>query len=452
MESGEIVQFLTVGAITGFLLGWLISWLYLRTKSISRAELEERYVWRELHLQVQAELERTRLDAVEKEEEIRMKREQTIILEQQLMQLEEQNRIQKKEVEELEKRFQVQFENIANRILEEKSRRFTDQNKENIKQVLDPLRERIKGFEEEVRQKYLDESKERASLKTEIGHLVSLNQQLSMEAHNLVNALRGENKIQGNWGELRLEMILEHAGLQPEIHYRKQVSMEDEDGNRKQPDFIIHLPDKKHLIIDSKVSLVAYERFYTSEAEMERDKHLKDHINSIRNHVKSLSGKNYQELNQLHSPDYLLIYIPIEHAYILAIQHDQNLFLEALRKNVVLVTGSTLLATMRTVSFIWNQEKQKANALEIAKQSGLLYEKFVGFVEDLRNLGSRLDQAQGAYSEAMKKMIDSPQKGGTLLGRAQKIKELGARTSKSLPSEMLDRLEENNVMGEDEAP
>ncbi|MEO1623830.1 MAG: DNA recombination protein RmuC, partial [Bacteroidota bacterium] len=272
----------------------------------------------------------------------------------------------------------------------------------------------------------------------EIEQLRHLNLQLSQDANNLVSALKGESKTQGDWGEIQLETLLEKAGLHKGIHYQTQLSFRDSNGRQKRPDCIINLPEGKHLVIDSKVSLVAYERYYNCEDEQERLQHLKAHTESLRQHIKDLSSKNYQQLYQIHSPDYLLLFVPIEPAFSLALATDHRLFLDALDKNIVVVTTSTLLATMRTVSFIWKQEKQKKSVLEIARQSGMLYDKFVKFVEDLQAIGQKLDSARLSYDAAMHKLREGRRHGDTLIGRAQKIKELGAKASRSLPNELIE--------------
>jgi DNA recombination protein RmuC len=300
------------------------------------------------------------------------------------------------------------------------------------------LREKIKEFEEGMERKFLEETRERVSLKTEIEHLRSLNQQLSQDAHNLVTALRGDSKTQGDWGEMQLEMLLEKAGLLRGVHFHMQASFADHNGQQKRPDLIIQLPDNKQLIIDSKVSLAAYEQFFNQNDPLSKKRFLSAHFESLKSHFKNLSEKNYTGLYQINAPDYVIMFIPIENALTVALQEDSRLFTDALDKNVLIVTPTTLLATMRTVSFIWKQENQKRNVLEIARQSGLLYDKFVAFIEDLKEIGQRLDMAQSAYCDAMNKLNDSKKYGDTLVGRAEKIKELGAKATKSLPKELLE--------------
>lgn len=343
---------------------------------------------------------------------------------------------QKTEIEELQKKFTAEFKNLANQIFEEKTAKFTEQNKTNLDTILEPLKEKIKTFEEKVDQSYKEEFKERISLKTEIKHLIDLNKQLSDDANNLASALKGESKTQGDWGEFHLEKILEKSGLQKDIHYRTQTGLRDQQGLLKKPDFIIDLPENKQIIIDSKVSLSAYEGFYNSEVEEEKESFLKNHISSIKNHIKDLSSKNYQDLYGVNTPDYVLMYIPIEGAFALASAQDDKLFLEALEKNIVIVTTSTLLATMKTVSFIWKQENQKKNVLEIARQGGELYDKFVNFTDDLIKIGKQMDQAKNSYADAMNKLSDGK---GNLVGKAEKIRKLGIKTSKKMNPTLVNR-------------
>ncbi|MGB1217139.1 MAG: DNA recombination protein RmuC, partial [Saprospiraceae bacterium] len=344
---------------------------------------------------------------------------------------------QREEVENRQKQMEDRFANLAERLLEEKSRKFAVQNHEQLSSLLHPFKDKFKEFETNIEKRYWEESKERISLKKEIDQLRDLNMQLSEDANSLVNALKGDNKFQGDWGEFQLEVLLEKAGLEKGIQFNTQKTFINENGKAFRPDFIINLPEDKHLVIDSKVSLKSYERFFQAEEEHEKQKFLQDHISSIRNHIKELSAKNYQSLYQINSPDYLLMFIPIEPALSCALQQDNRLFLEALDKNIVLVSTTTLLATMRTVSFIWKQEKQKKNVLEIAKQSGILYDRFCGFSEDLKEVGRRLHQAQTTYDTAMRKFSNSTKYGDTLIGRAEKIRKLGAKTTKQFPKDLL---------------
>ncbi|MBK9012670.1 MAG: DNA recombination protein RmuC [Saprospiraceae bacterium] len=436
-ELTVCLLFLLLGLIIGGLLSWLFARVKFAANHLSQLDLQEKYVSRQQH---DAALEQTAF----LHNELKTKQEDIVFLEKtlsskerDLLYLEEKLTAWKKDYETLQQRAHLEFENVASRLLEEKSKKFSDQNEKQLNDLLHPLREKIREFGQDVERRFTDEAKDKVSLKKEIEQLRDLNQQLSLDARNLASALKGDSKVQGDWGEMQLEMLLEKSGLVRGTHFEAQTSFKDVNGHEKRPDFIIYLPDEKHLIVDSKVSLKAYEKFYNAENEELRGRHLKEHVDSIRQHLRDLSSKNYPQLTQLNSPDYLLMFIPIEPAFAVALQHDNRLFLDALEKNIVIVTSSTLLATMRTVSYIWRQERQKRNVLEIARQSGMLYDKFVGFVEDLREVGTRLDHAQSALNGALNKLSDSKKYGDTLIGRAQKIKELGAKATKSLPADLL---------------
>ncbi|MCB0555558.1 MAG: DNA recombination protein RmuC [Phaeodactylibacter sp.] len=440
--------FFLIGLFTGGLLGWLLARLRLQKGTLSKAEIQEQYVAKAAFNQLQEQADLRQEDLREKEEENRMLSNRLASQEQIIRNMEDRLDSQKKEVEALQERSRLEFENLANRLLEEKSQKFTLQNQEQLNGLLGPLRDKIKTFEEGIERRFLEETKDRVSLKKEIEHLRELNQQLSQDANNLASALKGDNKTQGDWGEIQLELLLEKAGLAKGIHYEAQPSFADEDGRQKRPDFVVNLPDGKQLVIDSKVSLKAYDQFLAANNEADRQRLLKAHVDSIRQHIKNLSSKNYQQLYQIQSPDYLLLFIPIEPAFTLAIQQDNRLFLDALEGHIVIVSTSTLLATMRTVSYIWKQEKQKNSVLEIARQSGMLYDKFVNFVEDLKAIGQRLEQAKGAYHDAMNKLVDSKKYGDTLVGRAERIRGLGARTTKNLPQDLLDSSQDREEPGD----
>ena len=401
------------------------------------AQPGDQLVSSDLHAAIVAQNEQLRADLTAKEQELRDALAQLAAREQQIYHLENTLQTQKGEVEQLQVRFKTEFENIANRLLEEKSQRFTAQNAQQLQTILTPLKEKIKEFEENVDRKFLDETREKSSLKKELEQLHSLNQQLSTDAHNLASALKGQSKVQGDWGEFQLETLLEKSGLQKGIHFLTQATFRDDDGAAKRPDFIIQLPENKHLIVDAKVSLTAFERYFNASDPGERDQHLKAHITSLRSHVDNLSRTNYQMLYQINTPDYMLLFVPLESALSVAAQADPKLFSDALDRNIVLVTTSSLLVTMRTVAHLWKQEKQTRSVLEIARQSGLLYDKFVAFVEDLRTIGARLDNARSAYDDAMNKLTSAARPGDTLIGKAEKIRELGARTTKSLPQELM---------------
>ena len=403
---------------------------------------KDSFVPKELYTTIATQNETLRRDLTTKEQEIRDSYAQLAARDQAVLHLETTLRTQKGEVEQLQARFKTEFENIANRLLEEKSQRFTTQNTQHLQAILSPLREKIKEFEENVDRKFLEDTREKASLKVEISLLRDLNQQLSQDAHNLTSALKGQNKVQGNWGEMQLEVLLEKAGLTKHIHFQTQASFRNEKGQQQRPDFIIQLPDNKHLVVDAKVSLTAFERYHNAEDTVQRDLHLRAHIASIRSHVDNLSGTNYQLLYQINTPDYLLLFIPLEQALNVASHADPKLFTDALDRNIVLVTTSSLLATMRTVSHLWKQEKQTRSVQEIARHSGMLYDKFVAFVEDLRAIGIRLDTARSAYDDAMNKLTSAARPGDTLIGKAEKIRELGARSTKSLPADLVEMARE----------
>ncbi len=354
--------------------------------------------------------------------------------------LEEKLKSQKEEVDNLQKTFTTEFENLANKILEDKSKKFTEQNKANLETILNPLKDNITKFEKKVDDTYKAEASERNSLKGEIKALVTLNKQISEEANNLAKALKGDSKKQGNWGEIILEKVLERSGLQKGSEYEMQVSMDTEDGRRVQPDAVINLPDKKHIVVDAKVSLVAYEAFINAATDEEREKNLQAHVVSVKNHIKGLSEKNYQALGQLNTPDFVLLFMPIESSFSLAVQADNELFNYAWERKIVIVSPSTLLATLRTIASLWKQERQTRNALEIAEEGGKLYDKFVLFVEDLISIGKKMDEAKNNYSEAMKKLHGGT---GNLVKRAEKMKILGAKTTKELPQNLIERAQEN---------
>ncbi|XWN34977.1 MAG: DNA recombination protein RmuC [Roseivirga sp.] len=346
---------------------------------------------------------------------------------------------QKQEVEAMQDKLTVQFKNLANDLLEEKSKKFTDQNKVNLEGLLKPLGERIQAFEQQVVQTNKESLERNVALRTEVRKLNELNTQITKEAESLTKAIKGDTKTQGNWGEFILESILEKSGLVKDREYSVQASFVTEEGKRYQPDVIIKLPEGKHLIIDAKVSLVNYEQFHSSEQEVDRTVALKKHIQSIRRHIQELSAKNYQHQYDLKGLDFVLMFIPIEPAFSLAAQHDAALFNDAYEKNIVLVAPSTLIATLRTIANIWKHEYQNQNALEIAQQGGALYDKFVGFVEDLKQLGRQMDVTQKTYVEAVKKLYEGK---GNLVRRVENIKALGARTSKTLDPKLVDRAEE----------
>ena len=339
---------------------------------------------------------------------------------------------QKSEIESLQIRLTTEFENIATKILKERSDEFSLSNHKNLSDILNPLKERIQLFEKKVDETYDKELRDKISLREEVRKLTELNTRVSEEANNLTKALKGDVKKQGNWGEVILERVLERSGLTKGQEYEREVVVEGADHSVQRPDVIIHLPDNKHIVIDSKVSLVAYERLMSAEVEEYRIACLKDHINSLRSHVKLLGEKNYQNAQNINTPDFVLMFLPIEASFSVAVQGDSDIFAYAWERKIVIVSPTTLLATLRTISSIWKQENQTKNAQEIARLSGALYDKFIGFAEDMSRIKANIDRTSSAYDDAMKKMKDGS---GNIIRTAEKIKELGAKTgNKSLPT------------------
>lgn len=342
---------------------------------------------------------------------------------------------QKQEIEFIKRQFNTEFQIIANKILEEKTRHFTETNTRSLDQILNPLKEKIQAFETKVEQTYQQEAAERNSLKGVVQQLMEHSLRLQDEANNLTRALRGDPKQQGNWGEVILERVLERSGLVKDREYRLQTVMTDEEGRRVQPDAIIDLPGEKQLVVDAKVSLIAYEQWVNAETDEDRDRFAKLHIQSVEQHVKTLSAKNYHDLYQIHSPDFVLLFMPIESAFSMSITYKADLFSEAWDRRVVIVSPSTLLATLRTIASMWKQERQTRNVLEIAKEAGALYDKFAGFLQDLDKIGEQLNRAIRAHEEATRKLGTGP---GNVIRRVERLKELGARANKQINNDLLD--------------
>lgn len=350
----------------------------------------------------------------------------------------ERNREQKQEVEQLQEKFTKEFENLANKILEEKTTKFTEQNKENLKTILSPLQDKIQLFEKKVEDTHKESIDYHAALRQQILGLKEMNAQMSKETLNLTKALKGDSKMQGNWGELVLERVLEKSGLEKGREYEVQQSFTTEEGNRVQPDVVINLPDGKKMIVDSKVTLTAYERYINEEDDNLKEQYLKEHVISLKRHVEQLGEKNYQDLYKIESPDFVLLFVPIEPAFALALNEDATLYNKAFEKNIVIVTPSTLLATLRTIDSMWTNQKQQENAYEIARQAGALYDKFEGFVSDLIKIGKRMDEAKSEYGNAMNKLVEGK---GNLITSVEKLKKMGAKAKKSLPESIISRAE-----------
>ncbi|HBK71703.1 MAG TPA: DNA recombination protein RmuC [Flavobacteriaceae bacterium] len=350
---------------------------------------------------------------------------------------------QKDDLENIQEKFTKEFENLANKVLEEKSTKFTEQNRENIKQILNPLQEKIKLFEDKVDKTHKESIDYHAALRQQIIGLKELNEQMSKEAVNLTKALKGDSKTQGNWGELILERVLEKSGLEKDREYvlEKSFNTDNENKTRLRPDVIINLPDGKKMIVDSKVSLTAYEQYVNNDDEVIKAQFLKEHINSLNRHVTQLSDKKYEDIYEIESPDFVLLFVPVEPAFAVAINNDNQLYNKAFEKNIVIVTPSTLLATLRTIDSMWQNEKQRNNAVEIARQAGALYDKFEGFVTDLTKVGKKMDEAKSEYKGAMNKLVEGR---GNLITAVEKIKKLGAKAKKSLPQNIIERANEED--------
>lgn len=340
------------------------------------------------------------------------------------------------ELEKLQRQFKIEFQNLANTILEEKSNKFVALNQKNIDSILSPLKEKIETFEKKVDQTYQQEAAERNILKGVVEQLMQQSLEIRNEANNLTKALKGDSKKQGNWGEVILERVLERSGLTKDREYRLQVSLKDGEGKRLLPDAIIDLPDQKNLVVDSKVSLTAYERWISADNDEERNIAVKQHVISIENHVKELSSKNYHQLYGINSPDFVLLFMPIESALSLAVTEKPEIFGDAWERKVVIVSPSTLLATLRTIASIWKQELQNQNVMEIAKEAGKLYDKFVGFLKDMEQVQSFIDRASQKHEEATKKLSSGP---GNIVRRVENLKSLGAKANKQIENKYLDR-------------
>ena len=438
--------------IAGTCLGFILIFFILKSKQQKqRADFEhekliseQNFTFQKFELEKEKALFEDRNQSLLKEkdellQQIQLLRTENGIQSQQLARaeadfgnLQEKLESQKKEMENLQQKFTTEFENIATKILKQNTVEFSASNQKSITELLSPLKEKIQVFEKKVEDTYEKGLKDQTDLKAELKKLHDLNLKISDEANNLTKALKGDVKKQGNWGEVILERILERSGLTEGREYRKQESVLSENGQRFQPDIVIYLPDQKHIVVDSKVSLVAYERLVNSDNEKDRSFFVKDHLLSVRSHIKILSEKHYQHSPSFNSPDFVLLFIPIESSFSIAVQEDQDLFSYAWDNKVVIVSPSTLLATMRTIASIWQQENQTRNALEIARQSGALYDKFVAFIEDMESIGKSLESTRKTYDQATNKLYSGS---GNLVRRAENIRKLGAKTTRELPPE-----------------
>ena len=428
-----------ISAAIGAFIG--LKFAQLKSKSDSSASEERQFQLNNSISELKQNVEKVELER----EEIRREKEflntELSRRNTEIENLQQQNLKRDEELAKQQEQLRKDFELMASKILDEKSEKFTTQNKENIKNILNPLEEKIKTFEKRVEDSQKESISMHSALKEQLLGLKDLNQQMAKEATKLTKALKGDSKTQGNWGELVLERVLEKSGLEKDREYFVQQNFTREDGSRVMPDVVLHLPDAKKMIIDSKVSLTDYERMVNADDE-ERALFLKAHVNSIKKHVDQLSAKNYQDLYDIESPDFVLMFIPIEPAFAVAINEDNSLYNKAFEKNIVIVTPSTLLATLRTIDTMWNNEKQQQNAIEIAKQAGALYDKFEGLVTDLTGVGKKIDAAKNDYSLAMNKLVDGK---GNLISRVEKIKKMGAKAKKSLPDAIIKRASEDAI-------
>ncbi len=430
-----IISILIAAAI-GAYVGMLINKLKSKSEQSASIERENQLI------RNSSELKETITKVETEREEIRREKEflnnELVRKNTEFENLKVLNSERDKELQKQQEQLRKDFELLANKILEEKSSKFSEQNKEQLKSILNPLQEKIQTFEKKVEDSQKESISMHSALKEQLSGLKDLNLQMTKEATNLTKALKGDSKMQGNWGELVLERVLEKSGLEKDREYFVQQSFTLEDGSRVMPDVVIHLPDGKKMIIDSKVSLTDYERLVNATEEDEKEAFLKTHVQSIKKHVEQLSAKNYQDLYDIESPDFILMFVPIEPAFAMAVNQDTSLYNAAFDKNIVIVTPSTLLATLRTIDTMWNNEKQQRNAIEIATQAGRLYDQFVNLTDDLLKVGNQLNTVKGSYDSTMKKLTGK----GNLLTKVEKLKTLGIKANKHINDKLLKKAEE----------
>ena len=441
------IVFIIIAAAAGFAAAWLISRLvFAKNMGLSKEQaeiLQQDLINATTEIKVKEErislitenLQLLKMDIENKDSQLVGLQKMVVSKESDLKHITERLTEQKKEVEELQQRFTKEFENLANKILEEKTGKFTEQNKTNLDAILKPLQEKIKDFEKRVEDTHKKDIEDRASIQERIRNLIESSNKISEEANNLTKALKGESKTQGNWGELILENILEKSGLVKDREYFVQQSLRDDSGNRFQPDVIVKYPGDRSVVVDSKVSLVAYERYVSATDEKEREKALAEHLLSIKTHVKGLSEKSYSDLYQLKTLDFVMLFMPIEPAYLIAIQCEPELWNFAYDKRILLISPTNLIAALKMIASLWRQEYQSQNVMEIAIQSGALYDKFVGLVDDLQDIGNKLESTRKAHDNAMNKLSTGK---GNLLSRVENIKKLGAQTKKDIPKGLME--------------
>lgn len=433
------VVYLIIGVVLGGAVGYLIA----KSRKTEAAATDDS----SSELKAELQVSRSLLDEskVREKENVRVleeQRQQLIGLSEMRATLEQQVKnlmMRLAEMEQDEEQKLLAFTNVANKILEDKTQKFTDQNKQNLDSLLKPLGDKIEKFEKKVEETNKETVERTSALREQLNNLKELNRQITEETTNLTNALKGDSKMQGNWGEIVLERILEKSGLEKGREYYTQNSVTTDEGQRFRPDVVVKLPDNKNIVIDSKVSLTAFERLVNAETDEEREGYLKEHLISFRSHINGLSDKNYNDLFEGGALDYVLMFVPIESAFSTVIQHGNDLYDEAHRKNIIIVSPSTLIATLRTIASIWKHEYQSRNVKEIARQGADLYDKFVGFVEDLTKVGVDMDRAKKSYEGAMNKLVHG---NGNLIRRTEKLRQLGAKPKKEIDPRLLERSEE----------
>lgn len=442
MEFTSIL-FLIIGVAMGFALGWLLK---KNNHSVTDTTAFQSEV-ASLKARLEAAIENYK-EQKQQIEQLTSQKEKLLSDNSQLVannrNVEQKLADQKREIEQLQEKFTLEFQNVANKLLKENSKDFAESNQKRLDEILKPLKENIKNFEQKVEDKYEKELKERTSLFEQIKQLSDLNQQMRTDAQNLTKALKGDSKTQGNWGEMILEKILENSGLIKGEQYEKEDYYTNQEGGGSRLDVVIKLPEDKQIIIDSKVSITAYTNYVETDDENEKTIQLKAHLASVKTHIDTLSKKDYSQIPGLHTPDFVLMFMPSEPSFSFTLQADSNLYSYAWDRKIVIVSPTTLLATLKTIASIWKQEKQNQNAMEIARQSGALYDKFVGFLEDLEKIEKGLVAARTAYDGAVNKLQTGS---GNLIGRVERIKKLGAKASKSLPSKF--ETEENQDLLEE---
>lgn len=428
----------------GIAIGAVAVWVALRGQSAALTEQLKQSVSREALLQVEKQVALLEKKLSERQVEYETLVRDLATSEQMVENYSQRLRTRETELREMQDNLRMEFENLANRLLEEKSKRFTEQNQSNLGQLVRPLQERLVQFETTLNALRVEDAKARTSLTEQIRMLADLNSQMSDDARNLTRALKGDNKTQGNWGEMVLEKILEKSGLTKNREYVTQMSLFSETHDRKRmPDVVIHLPEGRHIIVDSKMSLVAYERYVASEDNVERNRWAQEHLLSVKTHVKQLSEKNYPALNNIQSPDFVLMFVPLEPAFALSLQTENELFVQALERNVIIVSPTTLLATLRTINSMWRQEHQNRNAQLIAEYGGHLYDKFCNFIADMEEISAKLSMAQRSHEAAMNKLAVGK---GNLVSRAEKLKQLGAKASKQIPTKLIAEMEDEDAL------